>query len=87
MNDLETPGWFGPVVGIVAAIAGLWGLWCTVIAFIGGTMPLLGIETDGGLVPGLLMLFIGEPILMTVTYWVAMLILMPLALLFSRRTS
>lgn len=85
MSDIETPGWFSALVGVVAVVAGLWGLWCTVIAFTGGTMPILGVQTDGGVGTGLLMLFFGTPILMTLAYWASMIVLMPIGLLFSRR--
>lgn len=87
MANRELPDWFGGLVGVTAALAGLWGLWCTVIAFVGGTMPLLGIQVDGSIVGGLLMLFIGEPILMTVSYWAAMLVLTPIGMIFSKRVA
>lgn len=75
------------LVPIAAFAAGIWGLWCTVIGFVGGTMPIIGYETEGSLGLGLFMLFIGEPVLLTVAYWVTMLVLMPLAMIFSRRAA
>lgn len=89
MNSREMPGWFTGLVGFAAFAAAMWGLWCTVIAFMGGVLPIpfVEIEVSGGVVTGLLMLFVGEPILVTVTYWVFMLVFMPLALLFSKRTA
>ncbi len=66
---------------LLAVAAGVWATWCTIIAFIGGTMPLIGVETDGGLGTGLLCLVILEPIAITVAYWFSMLLLLPLQLL------
>lgn len=73
------------LVALSAVAAGIWGLWCTIIGFVGGTMPIIGYETEGSLGLGLFMLFIGEPVLLTVAYWVSMLVLMPVAMIFSRR--
>lgn len=86
MNE-DVPGWVTGLAGLFAAAAGVWGAWCIVISFIGGTMPIIGYETEGSLFLGLFMLFFGEPILMTVAYWVFMLLFMPLALIFGRRTT
>lgn len=47
MGNREPAGWLTPLVGVVAFLAGIWGLWCTVVGFVGGTMPLIGIHTDG----------------------------------------
>lgn len=60
----------------LGAASSLWGLWCVVIAFVGGTLPIPGldIEVDGGIFTGLLFLFIGVPMLMTVAYWVSMVV-------------
>ncbi|WP_375000068.1 hypothetical protein [Aeromicrobium sp. CTD01-1L150] len=55
----------------------VWILWCTWIAFVGGRMPIIGYETDGGIVFGLGFLFIGSPILLTLAYWVSMIIAFP----------
>jgi hypothetical protein len=40
-------------------------------------MPLIGYETDGSLLGGLFMLFIGEPILFTLARFAAMILLLP----------
>lgn len=63
---------------IVVLAAGVWLTWCTVIAFTGGLIPLLGWEVDGGIVFGLFWLFIVDPIAATVAYWVGMLVTLPL---------
>jgi hypothetical protein len=71
-------------IGVVAAV--VLSTWMTVIAFIGGTMPIIGWETDGGLATGVLWLMFVDPILMTVCYWATMIVAVPLALLFNRET-
>lgn len=87
MAEREPAGWVMALAPVIAAAAGIWGLWCTIVGFVGGTMPIIGFETEGSLFLGLFMLFIGESILMTVAYWVAMLVLMPLAMIFSRKVA
>ncbi|GAB3136903.1 hypothetical protein [Microbispora hainanensis] len=86
-DSRELPGWLGGLATLVALVAGAWGLWCTVIGFTGGVLPVpfIEVEVSGGLATGLLMLFIGEPILMTLAYWAFMLVFVPLGLLFARR--
>lgn len=71
-------------LGIAAAI--VLSTWTTVIAFVGGTMPIVGWETDGGLVTGLLWLVFVDPIVMTLCYWATLILAIPLALLFNRST-
>lgn len=75
------------LVTITAVATGIFALWCTVIAFTGGTLPLLGWNMDGGVGAGLLWLFVIDPIVTAVGYWLSMLIVMPIALLLSRRQS
>lgn len=70
-------------LGVTAAI--VLSTWMTVIAFIGGTMPIIGLETRGGLVPGLVWLFFIDPIVITLAYWATMVVAVPLALLFGKR--
>lgn len=79
MSSNEPPALLGVLASIFGLAAAIWSSWCTVIAFIGGTMPIVGIRVDSGSITGgLLMLFVGEPILITVAYWVGMLIFLPL---------
>jgi hypothetical protein len=82
--ELPLPARLVTYLGIAAAI--VLSFWTTVIAFVGGTMPIIGWETDGGLVTGLVWLMFVDPILMTVCYWVTMIVAVPLALLFNRGT-
>lgn len=54
------------VLGAIGGFAtGVWGLWCTWVAFFGGTFPIPFINwtTTGDVVQGLLFLFIVTPIL------------------------
>ena len=64
-------------VVILTAIASvILTTWCTVIAFKGGTLPLIGIELKGGVGNGLVWLFIIDPIALTVCYWFSMLLIL-----------
>jgi hypothetical protein len=79
MSRKELPAWVQVLTIALGATAGIWGLWCTVIELIGGTMPLVGIHVhNGSVINFLLMLFIGAPLLMTIAYRVSMLILLPI---------
>lgn len=75
-----------PVIKGLAGLAVLGGivlsLWCTFIAFAGGTYPIIGRETDGSVVEGLVVFFIADPIIMMVAYWVTAPIAMVLSLVF-----
>jgi len=71
-----------PLVQIVAVVISVffavYGLWATVIAFVGGTLPIVGIRLPGGLVSGLLWVFVGDPVLITVGYWIGMIVGLPI---------
>ena len=69
------------VAFVVMALSTVWLTWCTIIAFTGGTLPLLGWRVDGGLIFGLFWLFVLDAIAMTVAYWVSMLVALPLILI------
>lgn len=69
------------IVTITALASGALALWMTVIAFTGGTMPIIGLETDGGVGFGLLWLMVVDPIVLTVCYWISMVISMPVVAL------
>jgi len=65
-------------VGVLTALAGeAYGIWCTVIAFKGGPMPLTGWWLPGGFLYGLFWLFIIDPLVMTVCYWAGIALTMP----------
>lgn len=83
MNDLHPAVKFIPIVGAITS--SVFGLWCVGIAFVGGTLPLIGWDLEGGLFTGLLFLFFVEPILVTIGYWLAMVIALPLQMVLNRR--
>ena len=78
-----------PVVRAVTAILGAaivaFSLWGTVIAFIGGRLPILGSKMNGGVSSGLLWIFILDPIVFTVGYWIVLIIVLPLGAIFPTR--
>jgi hypothetical protein len=52
------------IITVVAVLAMLWAeFWCAFVAFTGGTLPLLGIDVDGGVGFGLLWVFLIGPAL------------------------
>lgn len=83
MNDLHPAVKFIAIVGAITS--SVFGLWCVGIAFVGGTLPLIGWDLEGGLFTGLLFLFFVEPILVTIGYWLAMVIALPLQMVLNRR--
>ncbi|MEU1925606.1 hypothetical protein ACWEV9_35655 [Streptomyces albogriseolus] len=87
MNKTARPTWSTPsavgqpawvkALAISAGVAtAIWTTWCTVIALLGGTMPLIGYHAHGDVLSFLLMLFVGEPILITSAYWACLLIVL-----------
>lgn len=66
-------------VAILGGVVFIFNAWCTIIAFIGGTIPIIGLDLSGGLFSGLIWLFIVDPIVMTVIYWVGMVFFTPLS--------
>jgi len=72
---MERRGILISAIGFVTGAATLvLSLWCTYIAFVGGTMPLIGIETKGSVGFGLVWLFLIDPLVVTVCYWVSILL-------------
>ncbi len=69
----------GQMAAIPLGIALLiWTALITVTAFIGGQAPLFFIDFDGlNLIRGLLWLIVVDPIVLTVAYWIYMLIMLP----------
>ncbi|MSO48262.1 MAG: hypothetical protein EXQ67_09320 [Thermoleophilia bacterium] len=67
-------------VSVILAVSfGVWLTWITITAFIGGQALFFPIEFSGfSLVRGFLWLFIADPIITTIAYWIFMLILLPL---------
>ncbi|GAA3048252.1 hypothetical protein [Streptomyces glomeratus] len=82
----EPPAWVGALAILFGLAATVWATWCSIVVLIGGTMPLIAVHLETGSILGfILMLFIGEPILITLAYWASMIILVPLAAATSRR--
>jgi hypothetical protein len=77
-----------PVVKVIAAVtaigSGVFAAVVTVVAFRGGTVPLLGWETDGGVIPGMFALVVAFPMISMVGYWLGMVVAMPLQWLLGR---
>jgi hypothetical protein len=67
------------VLGIPSALVlGIWMTWITWTAFAGGQAPYFPIEFDGvSIGRGLLWLIIIDPIVVTVAYWIFMLVMLP----------
>jgi hypothetical protein len=68
------------IVGIPLGILLLiWTAWITVTAFTGGQAPFFFLDFDGfNLIRGLFWLIIVDPIVLTVAYWIFMLLMLPL---------
>jgi hypothetical protein len=68
------------IIGIPLGIAlMIWTAWITVTAFIGGQAPFFFMEFEGfNLIRGLFWLIIVDPIVLTVAYWIFMLVMLPL---------
>jgi hypothetical protein len=71
------------IVGIpLAIILTIWAGWITVTAFIGGQAPYFFVDFDGvNPIRGLFWLIIVDPIVLTVAYWVFMLVMLPIGAL------
>ena len=52
--------------------------WMTVVAFVGGTMPVVGWETDGGIVVGLLWLVFVDPIVVSASWLLTTVVVVPI---------
>ena len=82
-HDIPAPLRAITIIGVTAAV--VFSIWTTIIAFVGGTMPIIGWETDGGIVTGLIWVVVVDPILMAVFYWATLLVVLPLAFVFRPR--
>jgi len=78
----------GFIIGIpLAIVLMIWAGWITVTAFIGGQAPFFFVEFTGfSLLRGLFWLIIVDPIVLTVAYWIFMLIMLPIGALVSAIT-
>lgn len=70
---------FGIPLAIVLLI---WAGWITVTAFIGGQAPFFFIDFEGvNPIRGLFWLIIVDPLVLTVAYWIFMLVMLPIGAL------
>jgi len=77
------------VISVIASIVvGAWGLWCTWVAFFGGTFPIpfTNWTTSGGILLGLLFLFIVTPVLTAIASQIFIWIFSGILLLISLAT-
>ena len=82
-NEDRTTTVIRAVIGIpLAIVLVIWTAWITYTAFLGGQAPMFFIDFDGfNLLRGLFWLVIIDPIVLTVAYWLFMLIMLPIAVL------
>lgn len=67
------------VITVVSAVLTLvLTTWMTVVAFVGGTMPVVGWETDGGIVVGLLWLVFVDPIVVSACWLLTTVVVVPI---------
>ena len=71
------------IVGIpLAIVLFIWAGWITVTAFVGGQAPFFFIDFEGvNPIRGLIWLIIVDPLVLTVAYWVFMLVMLPIGAL------
>ena len=72
----------GGFVVLINIAGSLWVLYCTLLAFIGGTVWPFGWELGGSFVAGVIWVFLISPLIMTLFYWLTMLFVMPLLAIF-----
>jgi len=75
----------GGFVTLCAIAVGVFSLYCTYLAFAGGTVPIFGWELEGSFGSGIFWLMFVTPTITTIGYWIAMLIAMPLGAIFRVR--
>ncbi|MFI1255508.1 hypothetical protein ACH4U6_17260 [Streptomyces netropsis] len=83
VSGKEATTWPFVVAYTAAGFVALLGLWCSVIGFTGGTLPLIGLETTGSPLVGLGFLIMVTPTLARITFWIT---LAPLLLVTKQRT-
>jgi hypothetical protein len=71
------------LIYVFIGIASIISIWFTIVAFIGGTLPLFGITLRGGIISGLFWMFVIDPIVLTIIYWISMVVVLPIQLIIS----
>ena len=71
------------IVGIpLAIVLFIWAGWITVTAFVGGQAPYFFVDFEGvNPIRGLFWLIIVDPLVLTVAYWVFLLVMLPIGAL------
>lgn len=77
MSGKEAATWPFVVAYTAAGVVALLGLWCSVVGFTGGTLPLIGLKTAGSPFVGLGFLLVVTPPLARITFWVTLAPLLP----------
>jgi hypothetical protein len=72
-----------PVPCLFAILLQVWSVWCIIVAFVGGNLPIVGIQMEGGILHGLLFLFIGEPLLVVLSWLIYLLVGIVLVAIFN----
>lgn len=86
MVDMEQ----GSVAAVTVVVFGLavtvWGIWATIVAFVGGTVPLLGRQLEGSFGTGMVWLLVVWPFAELLAYWAALLVSAPFEVALERRS-
>ena len=71
------------IIGIpLVIVLFIWAGWITVTAFVGGQAPFFFIDFEGvNPIRGLFWLIIVDPLVLTVAYWIFMLVMLPIGAL------
>ena len=66
----------------LAIVLFIWSGWITLTAFVGGQAPFFFVDFEGvNPIRGLIWLIIVDPLVLTVAYWVFMLVMLPIGAL------
>ncbi|MEW2576763.1 hypothetical protein [Streptomyces syringium] len=77
MAGKEAATWPFVVAYTAAGVVALLGLWCSVVGFTGGTLPLIGLKTAGSPLVGPGFLIVVTPTLARITFWITLTPLLP----------
>ncbi|GIU84932.1 MAG: hypothetical protein KatS3mg008_1707 [Acidimicrobiales bacterium] len=77
-GDPQTPA-AESLAAVLTVIAEIFMIWCTIIAFVGGRVPIFGWEFEGSVGQGLVWLLFLSPLVGTIVYWAAIVLVAPVA--------
>jgi hypothetical protein len=72
------------VVVLSALVTAVVSTWCTVVAFVGGTMPIVGWHTEGSVGLGLLWVLVVDPIVMIASWLLTAFVAVSVTTMFRR---